>query len=182
MQELKPGLWLQKWQGLSERAWEERAKCLENSQEWELTGDAYTRANNSIKAKECYDLAELHYRDINQLAAAATLGRRLQNWTKAANIWEELQKWQEAATDWKQAEEFERAAELYEKAKCWAEAESCWRHLIDTLPVSNWEILGSTSPLRLSSLRYLTQRWFSPQALTSLNKSEARLPPFILVA
>ncbi|MBW4433318.1 MAG: hypothetical protein KME28_16745 [Pelatocladus maniniholoensis HA4357-MV3] len=28
------------------------------------------------------------------------------------------------------------------------------------------EILGSTSPLKLDALRYLTQRWFSPQALT----------------
>jgi hypothetical protein len=28
------------------------------------------------------------------------------------------------------------------------------------------EILGSTSPLNLEPLRYLSQRWFSPQALT----------------
>ena len=34
--------------------------------------------------------------------------------------------------------------------------------LLDTLPVRNQEILSSPSPLRLSSLRYLAQRWFSP--------------------
>ena len=28
------------------------------------------------------------------------------------------------------------------------------------------KILGSTSPLNLEPLRYLSQRWFSPQALT----------------
>ena len=38
--------------------------------------------------------------------------------------------------------------------------------LFDTLPITNREILGSTSPLNLNSLRYLSQRWFSPQALT----------------
>ncbi|QBQ73204.1 hypothetical protein kac65v162_gp174 [Nodularia phage vB_NspS-kac65v162] len=37
---------------------------------------------------------------------------------------------------------------------------------IDTPRPKGAGILGSTSPLRLDSLRYLTQRWFSPQALT----------------
>ncbi len=32
--------------------------------------------------------------------------------------------------------------------------------------ITNREILGSASPLNLDSLRYLSQRWFSPQALT----------------
>ncbi len=40
------------------------------------------------------------------------------------------------------------------------------REVIDTLRSKDTEILGSTSPLRLDPLRYLTQRWFSPQALT----------------
>jgi hypothetical protein len=40
------------------------------------------------------------------------------------------------------------------------------------------EILGSTSPLNLEPLRYLSQRWFSPQALkprlrSALTLSEA---------
>ena len=35
-------------------------------------------------------------------------------------------------------------------------------YVIDTLPVRNREILSSPSPLKLSSLRYLAQRWFSP--------------------
>jgi hypothetical protein len=38
---------------------------------------------------------------------------------------------------------------------------------VDTPQPKRMRILGSTSPLRLGSLRYLTQRWFSPQALTS---------------
>ena len=33
------------------------------------------------------------------------------------------------------------------------------------------EILGSTSPLSLDPLRYLSQRWFSPQALTFLQRA-----------
>ncbi len=37
----------------------------------------------------------------------------------------------------------------------------------DTPRPKGTRILGSASPLRLGSLRYLTQRWFSPQALTS---------------
>ena len=37
---------------------------------------------------------------------------------------------------------------------------------IDTLRAKAAEILGSTSPLSLDPLRYLSQRWFSPQALT----------------
>jgi hypothetical protein len=36
----------------------------------------------------------------------------------------------------------------------------------DTLLPKGEEILGSTSPLSLDPLRYLAQRWFSPQALT----------------
>ncbi|WP_210967638.1 hypothetical protein [Dolichospermum flos-aquae] len=36
----------------------------------------------------------------------------------------------------------------------------------DTLRAKAAEILGSTSPLNLNPLRYLSQRWFSPQALT----------------
>ena len=36
----------------------------------------------------------------------------------------------------------------------------------DTLRAKAAEILGSTSPLNLEPLRYLSQRWFSPQALT----------------
>jgi hypothetical protein len=37
----------------------------------------------------------------------------------------------------------------------------------DTLRPKGAEILGSTSPLKPDPLRCLTQRWFSPQALTS---------------
>ena len=40
-------------------------------------------------------------------------------------------------------------------------------YVIDTLRAKASEILGSTSPLNLNPLRYLSQRWFSPQALTS---------------
>lgn len=40
------------------------------------------------------------------------------------------------------------------------------RKQIDTLRAKATEILGSTSPLRLDPLRYLSQRWFSPRALT----------------
>jgi len=36
----------------------------------------------------------------------------------------------------------------------------------DTLGPKGEEILGSASPLKLDPLRYLAQRWFSPQALT----------------
>jgi hypothetical protein len=36
----------------------------------------------------------------------------------------------------------------------------------DTPQPKGVRILGSTSPLNLDSLRYLSQRWFSPQALT----------------
>jgi hypothetical protein len=39
---------------------------------------------------------------------------------------------------------------------------------VDTLRAKAAEILGSTSPLSLDPLRYLSQRWFSPQALTFL--------------
>ena len=38
--------------------------------------------------------------------------------------------------------------------------------VFDTLRAKAAEILGSTSPLNLDPLRYLSQRWFSPQALT----------------
>jgi|GEM_PF-2116093 len=39
-------------------------------------------------------------------------------------------------------------------------------HLVDTLRHKWTEILGSTKPLNLESLRHLDQRWDSPQALT----------------
>ncbi len=38
--------------------------------------------------------------------------------------------------------------------------------MIDTPRSFDAGILGSTSPLRLDPLRNLTQRWFSPRALT----------------
>jgi protein-tyrosine-phosphatase len=39
-------------------------------------------------------------------------------------------------------------------------------HRIDTPRPKGTRILGSASPLSLNPLRYLDQRWFSPQALT----------------
>jgi CBS-domain-containing membrane protein len=50
--------------------------------------------------------------------------------------------------------------------------------VFDTLRAKAAEILGSTSPLNLEPLRYLSQRWFSPQALkprlrSALTLSEA---------
>ncbi|MEH2363448.1 hypothetical protein [Nostoc sp.] len=46
------------------------------------------------------------------------------------------------------------------------EAEWEQGYQVDTLRAEATDILGSASPLKLDPLRYLTQRWFSPQALT----------------
>ena len=50
--------------------------------------------------------------------------------------------------------------------------------VVDTPRSKDTGILGSTSPLSLDPLRYLSQRWFSPQALkprlrSALTLSEA---------
>jgi hypothetical protein len=43
--------------------------------------------------------------------------------------------------------------------------------LLDTLCSKETEILGSTSPLRLDSLRCLDQRWFSPRQVLQVGKA-----------
>lgn len=65
------------------------------------------------------------------------------------------------------------AAEAY-----WAYGETT---NLDTLRSKDAEILDSTSPLSLDPLRYLSQRWFSPQALTfPMPWGSWMIPKFVL--